>query len=450
MYIKTSSSTRNSKKYETYQIVESYRNENGDPRQKILLNLGPAHKFLKKDVDSLLNGLLKAKGITSLDSIAEFDSAKSFGQIWAFMHLWNQLKISQTIARVKAKTEIEFDLDSHIKSLVFNRIDDPSSKLQLLTWIENVYIPQIDKESLRYEYLLRAMDFLIEHKTAIENRIADQFLNLFDTSLRLCFYDITSTYFEASKSLTEDDIRKNGYSRDHRSDRKQIVVGVVMNQDGIPLAHYTFDGNTADRSTVKQIVLSIKDRFGVKDITIVADKRMVSGNNLNLLLDNEDDFIFGESVRQTEIARSVIKKAADDRERNCPSSISYVFDTEENKIITYTEPTETGIRKRSKKVKLRFVASYNNSTATMQSATRLKRISSTLFECEQIKLKNIEVEDKYSQIQNLIKRRHLSRMLSVKLERDGILVEKIDEVLKQEERTDGWFLTITTKKDLSK
>lgn len=229
MFVRESRSKRNDKVHRTFQIVESYRNESGNVRQRTLLHLGPSDKFLEKDVDNLINGLLRAKGLTleSLDS--DVDNVKYFGQIYALIHLWKELNISQIIAKSKTKSssKIQFDLEKQIKSLVFNRLDDPSSKLKLLTWLETVHIPGLNSEEIRYEYLLRAMDFLVKHKRIIEGKISQQILTMFDHELKLCFYDLTSTYFEADNSLTDDDIRKKGYSRDHRSDLEQIVIGVV-------------------------------------------------------------------------------------------------------------------------------------------------------------------------------------------------------------------------------
>ena len=131
MFVKKSQSKRNGRVHTTFQIAESYRDQNGKVRHRILLHLGPEDKFLQKDVDTLINGLLRAKGLTLKELDSEIDQVKSFGQIWALIHLWKELKMSQIIAREQKKSGIKFDLEAHLKSLVFNRLDDPSSKLKL-------------------------------------------------------------------------------------------------------------------------------------------------------------------------------------------------------------------------------------------------------------------------------------------------------------------------------
>jgi transposase len=435
----------------TYQIAESYRDENGKIRQRILLHLGPADKFFEKDIDTLINGLLKAKGLTleALDS--DIDNVKAFGHIWALMHLWKELKISQSIARARGKSKIEFDLDHHIKSLVFNRLDDPSSKLRLLTWLEVVYIPGIKREDIRYEYLLRAMDFLIAHKREIEDGISHQMLNLFNRELKLCFYDLTSSYFEAESSLIEGDIRRLGYSRDHRPDREQIVIGVVMSGDGIPLAHYTFPGNTSDRSTLQMVVGDIVRRFGVDRVTLVADKGMVSGANLRFLVETGQDFILGESARQSKTAREVISEAAAQRQSVSPRSESYIYETQKDKISRITQVGDNGEPQTSTyRVGLRYVACYNGKMALKKYQTRTRRISDALGEIERLERKEISIEECYSQIKGLLELKGLNRFFRVELSGKAVLVNKNDEELAYEALCDGWFLIITKNQKLYK
>ncbi|EHO41114.1 transposase IS4 family protein [Caldithrix abyssi DSM 13497] len=439
MFVKVSRSKRNNKVHETLQIAESYRDSNGKVRHRILLHLGPTDKFIKKDVDTLINGLLRAKGLTLQDLDSNIDNVKAFGQIWALVHLWKELKMSQIIARQKEKSGIKFDLEAHLKSLIFNRLDDPSSKLKLLTWLETVYIPGINKDDIRYEYLLRAMDFLIAHKEKIETQLANRLLDLFNQDLKVCFYDLTSSYFEAENSLVEGDIRQFGYSRDHRGDREQIVIGVVMTGDGIPIAHYVFPGNKADRSTLQEMLNDIRRRFKVKDIQLVADKGLLSNDNLWHLIQQGYEFILGESVRQSKDAKSVIKEANAHKEATGET--------------IYERLTEREIKSKDgkkEKIKLRYVASYNAATALKRYKNRINRINEFLELSEEIKKKGINTEDKYHQIKSVLSRKRLSRFFNVELTEDTIEIHKQDEVLSEEEKSDGWFIVISNAHDLSK
>ncbi len=453
MFIKKSASVSKKKGTcsPTYQIAESYRDESGISRHKILLHLGTEDKFLKRDLDNLLNGLLKIKGITLEDVTEHFDSCKSLGQIWAFVQLWKDLRISQTIAKLKKKTNICYNLEEHVQALVFNRLDDPSSKLRLLSWLETVYIPSLKASDIKYEYLLRAMDFLISHKETIEDQIADRFLTLFDTSLRICFYDITSTYFEAEASLVEDDIRQLGWTRDDKPNKRQIVIGVVMTQEGIPIAHYTFDGNTSDCTTVQKVTADIKKRFGIERLTIVADKGMSSGNNLKALIDNGDDFILGESAKNSIVGKEAVNLAYEAKEKENPEAKEYCYDKILTKKIFYFEETSEGKKKIRKSFdkELRYVASYNKKVALKKRRTRQENFAKAYKYVSEINRKRIKIEDKYSDLKNYLRNKHLTRFFAIEKYEDQIEISEIKENILNEERVDGWFVVITMNKELS-
>jgi len=444
MYLRKSSSKRNGKEYTTAQIVEGYRTEDGKTRQNILLNLGPVDKLLDKDVDNLINGLLRLKGQTLPESDDAILSSRSFGQIWAILMVWKELKISQTIRKAARKSKIEFDLVAHIQAMVINRLDDPQSKLGLLSWLEEVYLPKIDRDSITYPHLLRSMDFLIKHKESIEKEIAQRFLTIFDSELKLCFYDITSSYFEGDHS-TEDDIRKRGYSRDHRNDRRQVVIGVVMNQDGIPLAHYTFDGNTSDRSTVIDVVADIKKRYGVKNVILVADKGMTSTMNYGWLKQSGVQFILGESKRIRRDARAGIEDAEAARlsrpesEQDTP----FIFETSGE----VTASVEAGDKNRSEKLPVRRIYSYNPATAKKQSLSRGKSLDKLFDLSDKLKGSSKKPAESYHQLRDYAKRHGLSRLTVIPSDPTTEDVSLIEPCLQLEEKSDGWFVISTNTKE---
>lgn len=453
MYIKVSASQRKGKvaKYHTVSLVESFKDEKGVSRHRYLLHFGRLDEFIKKDLDSILNGLLKLKGITLEDVTEEFDSCKSVGQIWAFMEIWRRLKITQNIEKLKKKTKISFNLEDHLKALVFNRLDDPGSKLRLISWLETVYLPGIKANDITYEYLFRAMDFLIAHKEQIEDSIAYNYLTLFDSSVKLCFYDITSTYFEAEASIVEGDIRDEGYSRDEKPHKKQIVIGVVMTQDGIPIAHYTFVGNTIDSKTVRPVLEDIKKRFNIENITLVADKGMSSGNNLKSLIDNGDDFILGESAKISVVGREVVNLASAEKARKDPQADEFIYDAVLTKKIFYTESlsSEETITKSVEK-ELRYVTSYNAKVARKKLRTRQENFAKAYEFVSLINGKTISIDDKYSDIKNFLRRRHLTRFFEISRCEDSVEIVQKEENIRNEEKSDGWFVVITLNRELPK
>ena len=191
------------------------------------------------------------------------------------------------------------DVIANLKVLVANRILDPMAKLHILDWMEGVYFPGIDRGQIDCNHLLRSMDFLIEHKRELEPLLGSPILTLFDNALDLVFYDLTSCYFEIdSEDKGQKDSKKKGKSalRNYGHDRDgsgcpQVVVGLVMTKDGIPLCHYVFPGETPDKSTLKEVVDDIRERFPIKRCIVVGDRGILTEDNLKVLSDAELDYI---------------------------------------------------------------------------------------------------------------------------------------------------------------
>src|SRR5437879_11219581 len=111
------------------------------------------------------------------------------------------------------------------------------------------------------------------HRAAIEAELVRRERTLFNLDATIYFYDLTSTYFEglAAKNAKA----QRGYSRDHRPDCKQIVVGLVVNRDGFPISHEIFAGNTQDRTTLATMLDRLRDRVGLREgATVVLDRGM--------------------------------------------------------------------------------------------------------------------------------------------------------------------------------
>lgn len=439
MYVRTSKSTRNGKTYTTAQIVEGYRTPEGKVRQKILFNLGSVEKLLDRDIDNLINGLLRIKGQTRPEQNNDILSMQKFGHIWAAMMIFKELKIGITLRKAARKTQTEFDVVKHIEVMVINRLDDPHSKLGLLSWLEEVCLPTVDRKSIKYPNLLRAMDFLIKNKREIEDGIAQRFLTLFDTKLKLCFYDLTSSYFESEREI-DNDIRKRGYSRDHRPDRRQIVIGVVTNQEGIPLAHYTFDGNTSDRSTLIEVVREIKSRFGVREVILVADKGMTSKANYGWLRDAGVRFIFGESKRMRETVRKGLVEAEKKRRRQ-PAG-----EDEREKLFYHEERGYVKMRGEDGKdseLPVRHIYCRNPETAKKQRERRERSLDGFFDLAAELKSSNRPSEECYHLLREYVLKHRISKLVEVPGDLFSEDVRLREDELKFEESADGWFVIST-------
>jgi transposase len=439
MFIRIARQRQGSKEYRSLQIAESFRDpdKGGAPRTRILAHLGTLENLGEKQIEKLIAGLQRALGReVSEEKIGELLSAKDFGHIYAVCETWNRLGLTAMLNRLEIAGEASFPAADLVRLMVVNRVCDPCSKLALLEWLDGVHFPGYEESRPSYHHLLRAMDRLIATKEKAEPAIARKFLSLFDQQVDLVFYDITSTYFEGDKSIEEDDVRRYGYSRDGRFDRRQITIGVVMTRDGIPLCHHVFPGNTVDKTTVVEVVRDMKSRFNLRNVIFVGDRGMLSDENLETILSEELGFIVAHPLRRSHIAAEVIAELGDTFDRT----------REEEQFLSDERTT------------LRFVLAYSPQIAREvreERRARLSRADAFLGDCLR-KLTNpsgrgrkATAQGTYDRIRDYLRDHHLLSFYDIDLV-DGEVVVRADKKTRAwEEKIDGMLLLETTDLTLS-
>jgi len=279
------------------ELVENYRHE-GKVRQRVLLNLGRVD-FLRDTKAAELVAVALAK---HSDELAVISTARQENQsvIWdkewgtylVFRRLWHEAGLEQIIKLKKRGTRCNFDVEKALFYTVLHRLTETGSDLAASKWLEDIYDPEGVK--VKYHHLLRAMGFVEQFKEEIEQELFLRNRTLFENSLDLVFFDTTSIYFEGEGP---QGFAEYGYSKDHRPDRKQIIVGVVMTRAGEPLCCEWWPGNMSDVKTLVDVVGVLKGRFAIGRVTLVCDKGMVSRENLGKLQENEIDYIVGVRLR---------------------------------------------------------------------------------------------------------------------------------------------------------
>jgi hypothetical protein len=208
------------------QLVESFRDEAGRPRQRTLATLGRIDES-GGQVDSLLGGLLRAKG-RSLDDTSvpqvRFESALALGDVWALDQLWHELGFDG-LAAVFRRARFSTPVEHALRVMVFNRLCDPDSKLGVLRWLQTVSMPGVDAAKLTHQQLLRSMDALMDHQDAVDDCVAGLLRPLIDTELSVVFYDLTTIRTEGL-SGQDGDVRRLGMSKEGLIAR-QFMLGVV-------------------------------------------------------------------------------------------------------------------------------------------------------------------------------------------------------------------------------
>jgi len=265
------------------QLVESFRDEQGRPRQRTLATLGRIDES-GGQVDFLLGGLLRAKG-RSLDDASSpqvrFESALALGDVWALDQLWRELGfdgLSAVFRRARFTNPVEHAL----RVMVFNRLCDPDSKLGVLRWLQTVSMPGVDTAKLTHQQLLRSMDALMDHQDAVDECVGGLLRPLIDDDLSVVFYDLTTIRTEGLSEQTGD-VRRHGMSKEGLIAR-QFMLGVVQTADGMPIYHEVFAGNTAEAPTLQPTLEKVLSRYPhIRRLVVVADRGLLSLDNIEAL-----------------------------------------------------------------------------------------------------------------------------------------------------------------------
>lgn len=317
MYFRTATRRKGNKVYRSLHLVESYRTRAGKVRQRIIINFGPAHRYTKGEVKKIIQALslfFHLDEPTQPEGIPP-EASQDFGGTYVIFRIWEELGWSELLKRLLRGRRYDFDVVANLKVLVANRLVDPMAKLHILDWMEGVYFPGIDRAQIDYNHLLRAMDFLIEHKGELEPRLASPLISLFDTSLDLVFYDLTSCYFEidgedrdqkGAKRRAVSTLRNYGYDRDG-SGCPQLVLGLVMTKEGMPLCHHVFPGQTPDKTTLKEVIEDLKGRFPIRRCVVVGDRGLLTEENLQVLTAAELDYIVARPLRRNRLTQKAIE-----------------------------------------------------------------------------------------------------------------------------------------------
>ncbi len=279
MFLKVSSS----RGHRYVRLVESFRNEDGQPRQRTVATLGRLDEA-GGPLDSLLNGLLRVKGrpvgAAEMPQV-RFESALALGDVWALDALWHELGFD-ALGAVFRRARFTTAVEHAIRVMVFNRLCDADSKLGALRWLQTVSMPGVDAGKLTHQQLLRSMDALMDHQEAVDDCVAQLLRPLIDEDLSVVFYDLTTIRAEGH-SQQDGDVRHFGMSKKGVIAR-QFMLGVVQTADGMPIFHEVFDGNTAEAPTLEPTLKKVLARYPhIRRLVVVADRGLLSLDNIEAL-----------------------------------------------------------------------------------------------------------------------------------------------------------------------
>ena len=263
------------------QLVESFRNEDGKPRQRTVCTLGRLEDG--GEVDTLIASLQRARGIAPTRSPLEglrFTDSRHAGDVWALSELWRSLGFDG-LASAWRRSKTEVDVLGCLRLMVFNRLCDPGSKLGVLRWLETVALPVNVACMPEHQHLLRAMDVLDEYSDTLGAKLATLMRPLIDQDLSVVFYDLTTVSVTGQTDL-EEDVRAYGRAKSGLVER-QFMLSLVQTAEGLPIAHEVHPGNTAEAKTLLPMIRNLLARYPLKRVVLVADRGLLSVGNLEEL-----------------------------------------------------------------------------------------------------------------------------------------------------------------------
>lgn len=299
--------------HEYLQIVENKR-EGRKTRQRVIGTIGRMDELAGgTQIDQLLRSLAKysERALLLLAGVSDPQAeVKKVGPVLVFERLWERGGIGEAIRELLKDRRYQFDVERAVFVTVLHRLMNPGSDRQAERWKKGYRIAGADNLDLQHFY--RAMRWLGEPlpddqpavaedfsprcaKDVLEEEIFRRRRDLF-TDMSLMFFDTTSIYFEGAGGET---IGQHGYSKDHRPDLKQMVVGMVLDGEGYPVCCEMWPGNTADVTTLKVLAGRLKGRFGIDRMCVVSDRGMISKETMADLEREGIRYILGVRMRKT-------------------------------------------------------------------------------------------------------------------------------------------------------
>lgn len=326
MYLRHSVRRKNGKQHSYWRLVRSVRRE-GKIVQETVAQLG------ELDAEGRASARLLAQQITGRAQQQELfeaaapdaqrvavrlervclERARWFGGVWLGWKLWCALKLDELCAELMPEGREAIPWAQMAAVLVIARLTEPSSELHIAEhWYRQSALEDLlglPVERVNDDRLYRALDRLLPHKQALEQHLRRRLGELFALEYDLLLYDVTSTYFEGLAA--GNPLAQRGYSRDHRSDCKQVCIALVVTREGMPVGYELFAGNRNDVTTVEEVVARMERRFGLAQRIWVMDRGMTSAENLAWLQKTGRRYLIGTAKSELRKWAHAIAEADD-------------------------------------------------------------------------------------------------------------------------------------------
>ena len=417
MFIKVTKSGN----YKYAQAVKSYKKD-GVTRHRVLFNLGRLDVIKNNPSFQIFAGKLlelsNAPNPADLDSISEAEIT-NWGYV-AYKKIWNDFSLDRILKLISSKTKISYSLSKTSFLMSASHLLSPSSKLAAYNR-QNKYT-NLDPVELNDIY--RSLDILADSKEQIEKEIFEINKNLFNMSIDIVFYDVTTFSFS---SVLPDSLKDYGFSKAGKPGKVQVVMGLLIDTCGRPVGYEIFPGNTFDGKTLPLALDSLEKRFGIRKVIIVADKGITSKINLKEITDRGYSYIFAYRLKAApcKIKGEVFKGTYTDIDDD-----SGLF---RYKVVSNTDSFYAG----SKKVNLaqKIIITYSEKRAKKDKIDRdraIEKAKALLENFSKIKASNRKGAKKY-----------------IAQEADNISYTLDTDKVDNDSKFDGYYAIVTNEENMS-
>jgi hypothetical protein len=250
-------------------LIEAFDEGSGRYRQ---LALFPAERSVPDQAQGF--------GVQVRLEAMELHRPRQWGACWLACHLYEQLQLDRFFAPLLPASREGTSWQHILQTLVCYRLIDPGSEWRLhRQWFEASAMGDLlgeDYGLVAKNALYRCLDKLLPHKAALFSHLRARWQDLFAATFDVLLYDLTSTYFESPPPTDDADKRRHGYSRDKRSDCVQVVIALIVTPDGFPLGYEVLPGNTADCTTLRDMLRKVEAQYGKANRVWVMDRGIPS------------------------------------------------------------------------------------------------------------------------------------------------------------------------------
>jgi transposase len=314
MFLRPNHRDKDGKAHTYWSLVETVRTPDG-PRQKTLCYLGE------------LNSSAQARWLTTVEVFNEqgeaqqlklfpshvappaddpqvarvlvnkvrLERTRQFGSCFLGLNLWKRLELDRFFEQTVDHESADVPWSRVAALLAINRLCAPGSELAIeQRWYPSTALDdllEIEEGKINDTRLYRCLDRMLPHKTKLERHLKDRYGALFGAEFDVLLYDLTSTYVEGAAG--KNPMVRRGYSRDHRPDCEQLVIALIVNNEGFPFSYETFDGNRTDVSTMETILRMVERKYGKARRIWVFDRGIVSEENLAAIRKRDGQYLTG-------------------------------------------------------------------------------------------------------------------------------------------------------------